>query len=94
MIGEYYIAQIPVIDIDSFTEAVQVDGLYNLLESAIDTDKAIMICGVRKGKTFLTPSFVTATKDFESGNIIIKGFEAVVSSEDILTPIGGNENES
>ena len=72
----------------SQAEAQTVDGLYEQLETAMTTGKAILLCGVKNGDSEVTPSFVTVTEGAGVG-FTIGSFTALVTDDDQVTPVGG-----
>lgn len=72
----------------SQSEAQTVDGLYEKLETAMKTGKAILLAGVKNGDSEVTPSFVTVTEGAGVG-FTIGSFTALVSADDEVTPVGG-----
>lgn len=85
MNGGYILVPMTGLDTASFEEAVNVPGIYNLVEAAIDAQKPICVYGMVNGEYPVSPSFVTAVKS-QNGDITISGFNAVVKSDDTVNP--------
>lgn len=71
----------------SQSETQTVDGLYEKLETAMGTGKAILLTGVVNGESEVTPSFVTVTEGAGVG-FTIGSFTALVTSDDEVSPVG------
>lgn len=70
----------------SDTQAQTVDGLYDKLDAALSTGKEVLLTGVVNGNAEYSPT--TAVCSMGTGiAILMPGFSAVVSNQDVVTPI-------
>ena len=72
----------------NFDTPKEVPGLYNLAEAAIDMGEVLTLFGITYDGRILGPVRVIPTKDSQTSVITLSSFEATVSTDDMLTPIG------
>lgn len=74
------------VDMQNFTDEIEVKGIYNLCEYAIKQNRPIILTGMKYGNLLISAVAVSPEK-LDDGTIKIMGFGAIVTEDDKLQPL-------